>query len=73
MAKGADMSVTIVRTPHFVLRRAVAVLALIVIVAAIVAATVQAGQPKVHAQLLPSGTVQVSGYDGGAPLAPAGR
>ena len=66
------MSVTIARTPHFMLRRVLAVLAVVAIVAAIVAATVQASQPPVHVQVLRGGTQQVSGFDGGAPVAPAG-
>ena len=65
------MSVTIARAPHFVLRRVLAVLAIAAIVAVVVAATVHASQTTVHVQVLRGGTQQVSGFDGGAPLAPA--
>ncbi len=65
------MTATIVHTPNFLLRRLVAVLALVLIATAIVAATVQASQTKVHVQVLRGGTQQVSGFDGGAAVAPA--
>lgn len=60
------MSATVAHTPNFLIRRIVAVTVLALVVAAVVAAAVQASQPKVHAQVLKGGTVQVSGYDGGA-------
>ena len=66
------MTATIARTPHFMLRRLVALVALALIATAIVAATVQASQTTIHVQVLRGGTQQVSGFDGGATVAPAG-
>ena len=59
------MTATIARTPNFMLRRLLAVLVLALIAVAVVAATVQASQTKMHVQVLRGGTQQVSGYDGG--------
>ena len=66
------MTATIAATPNFMLRRLVAVLALVLIAIAILAATVQASQTTVHVQVLRGGTQQVSGFDGGATVLPAG-
>ena len=67
------MSVSVAVAPNFILRRAVAVLVLALVASAIFVAAVSAGQPPVQEHFLKGGAVQVSGFDGGAPVAPAGQ
>ena len=55
------------------MKRAMAMLAIVAAIAAIAAAlasATSADQTVVHTQMLKGGTMQVSGYDGGAPLLP---
>jgi hypothetical protein len=52
-------------------RRAAAILAVVVLAAsALFATATSARQTLVHAHLTKAGTIVVTGYDGGAPLAP---
>jgi hypothetical protein len=58
---------------HLFVKRAIAILAILVTAAAIVAAlaaATSADQTIVHSHIAKGGTVVVSGYDGGVPLAP---
>jgi hypothetical protein len=56
----------------FLRRRALAVLVVALVVAAtLAAATTSAHQTLVRAHIASDGTTVVSGFDGGAPLAPA--
>ncbi len=52
---------------------AVFVVAVVAAAAALAAASTSARQPLVRAHVAQDGTVVVSGYDGGAPLAPAAK
>ncbi|MBV9819425.1 MAG: hypothetical protein JOZ07_13915 [Solirubrobacterales bacterium] len=51
-------------------RRLLAILALALVACAIFVAAVSASQSGEHVQITRDGTSVVSGYDGGAPLAP---
>ncbi len=57
----------------FLRRRAMAVLAVVLVAAAaaVAAASTSANQALVRAHIARDGSVVISGYDGGAPLAPA--
>lgn len=61
-----------IAAPKFSLtKRAAAILAVLVLAAsALFATATSARQTLVHAQLTKAGTIVVTGYDGGAPLAP---
>jgi hypothetical protein len=69
------MTMSYAVTPHitFLRRRALVVLVVLLMAAAALAASTSAHQTLVRAHVASDGTTVVSGYDGGAPLAPAAK
>ncbi len=67
------MSQALTPSMTFLRRRLLAGLVVALVVAAALAATTSANQSAVRAHIARDGSVVVSGYDGGAPLAPAAK
>jgi hypothetical protein len=59
------------RSRNRILKRAGAGLVALAIAAPAAMAATSSSPPVVHTHVLKSGTIAVSGYDGGAPLAPS--